>query len=322
MPAAVPLVSVLLPVYNGAAFVEQAIRSIQSQCFRDWELVILDDGSSDSSYAVCHALAAEDARIRLERSNANLGLASAMNRLTALARGQYLAVQEQDDVSMPDRLECEVTVLGREPGIGLVSGVAEWLDDTDTAFARFPGILHRGGQYPQGTSEMVAYLYTEQCKVVNAACMFRRSVLESVPGPYDENARMSIDWQFFIHVAHRHRIWGIPRVLVRMRRGAHHSSLTKRKELQFREARRCIRLVHGYYRGQAGSPINHRLYRRAMATQLVLEGRFYGRGKGLGRLLGALAYDPGNRAAWSSVWELVRRGGSAGRRSRRPVGES
>jgi hypothetical protein len=151
---------------------------------------------------------------------------------------------------------------------------------------------------------MVAYLYTEQCKVVNAACMFRGAIVNEIAGPFDEEARLSIDWQFFIHVAHKYKIAGISDVLVKMRRGQEHDHLTTRKEIQFNEAWRCINMVYSKYKDDMDSPINYQLYRKAMATELVLEGRVWGRGKGLFRLIRAIFYDPWNTQAWTSIAEL------------------
>jgi glycosyltransferase involved in cell wall biosynthesis len=304
MKTPAPLVSVVLPVYNGAAFVEQAIRSIQEQTLDDWELVMVDDGSRDHSRQICEELARAESRLRVYANEHNLGLARTMNRLVALSSGKYIAVQEQDDLSEPCRLALEAAVLDAQPEVGLVSGVAAWLDDEGKVFNHFPGLLHRGGQYPQNHADMVRFLYTEQCKVVNAACMFRRTLAEEIPGPFDPEARMSIDWQFFLRVAHRHQILGIPVVLARMRRGAGHDSLTRKKELQFREARRCIRLLFNLYAKDKGSPINYSLYRKAMATELMIEGRSYSRIKGLLRLLQAAIYQPTKANVWASLWEL------------------
>ena len=118
---------------------------------------------------------------------------------------------------------------------------------------------------------------------------------------------MSIDWQFFLHAAHRQLIVGIPKVLITMRRGERHGHLTKAKRLLFDEARRCIRVIFRQYREERDSPINYWLYRRAMATELNIEGRYYGRLKGMIRLLYALIYDPLCRPAWSSLVELAGR---------------
>jgi glycosyltransferase involved in cell wall biosynthesis len=299
-----PLVSVVLPVYNGAAFVEEAIRSIQRQECADWELLIVDDGSTDVSLNLCRSLAEQDLRIRVFSNDVNQGLARTMNRLVSLARGRYIAVQEQDDVSEPSRLDLEVQALAERPEVALVSGVAAWIDDDGRVFNYFPGLLHQGGQYPQDLAAMVRFLYTEQCKVVNAACMFRRELVNEIPGPFDPEARMSIDWQFFLHVAHRHQILGLPVVLVRMRRGPDHHSLTHKKELQFHEARRCVRLLYKLYVKDKCSPINYLLYRKAMATELMIEGRSHSRAKGFFRLLQAAIYQPTKVNVWVSLWEL------------------
>ena len=96
-----PRVSVLLPVYDGAASVERAIRSIQAQTFTDWELVICDDGSHDDSFQICRSLSEEDERIRLLRNPENRGLAATMNHLVSEAKGELCAIQEQDDESAP-----------------------------------------------------------------------------------------------------------------------------------------------------------------------------------------------------------------------------
>lgn len=303
-----PLVSVLLPVYNGSDFVEQAIRSIQSQTYINWELLVCDDGSQDTSLDICKRAAQKDNRIQVFSNTFNIGLAATMNRLLNNASGKYIAVQEQDDVSQSRRFEKEVSLLDLKPDIGLVSGLAEWLDDRGQFFARFPGILNRGEQYPQDQMEMVKFLYVEQCKVVNAGCMFRHSVLDSISKPvFDEAARMSIDWQFFIHVAHYWKIWGLNETVVYMKRGSHRH-LSSNKELQFYEARRCIQKIYDQYDVDVISPVNYILYRRAMSTQLTLEGRNTSRVRGILILMKAILYFPVNWNAWNSIFEIVWRG--------------
>ena len=309
-------ISVVLPVYNGAACVHEAIESIQDQTYPHWEMIILDDGSSDNSYVICQGLAGGDDRIQVVRNPTNWGLAKSMNRLVALAQGEFVAVQEQDDISIPERFEREVDLLDRRQEVGLVSGIAAWMDEDGQVFAHFPDLLARGGQYPQDRQQMVKYLYVEQCKVVNAACMFRRSAAEQIPGPYDEEARMSIDWQFFIHLAHRWMIMGIPEYLVLMRRGKSHQHLSAMKELQFREARRCIQKIYTLYHADPGSPLNRVSFRKAMATQLILEARYYGRLSGASRLAKAIYYDPANPQTWKTFGELGRR--MLGRPKNRP----
>jgi glycosyltransferase involved in cell wall biosynthesis len=289
-------ISVLLPVFNGEKTVLSAVKSIQAQTIPNWELIIVDDGSSDNSYQICASEAQKDQRIKLYRNPQNLGLAKTMNKLVALARGKYIAIQEQDDRSIVDRLEKEANFLDSNPEFGIVSGIAIWVDKDDEVIGQFPGLLIHGGQYPSEPNDMVRYLYVEQSKVVNAACMIRRSVLDKIEGPFDPDARMAVDWQFFVHAAHFTKIWGIPEVLVYMLRDKSHSHLTQQKKLQFSESRRCLRVLLEQYRNDPNSPIDKKLFRRAMITELVLESKTYSRVKGFFLLIESLFYGGLNSA--------------------------
>ena len=268
-------ISIVLPVFNGENTVLKAIQSIQQQTFTNWELIIVDDESNDNSYKLCLENANFDKRINVYQNNKNLGLAKTMNRLISLSNGKYIAIQEQDDCSLPDRLEKEIRILDHHHEVGIVSGIARWIDNQGQFLTNFPGFLSNGNQYPQDFQSMVSFLYTEQCKVVNSACMVRRSVFDLVEGPFDPNAKMSIDWQFFIHAAHFIKIWGIPEALVTMLRDSTHTHLTQNKQLQFIEARRCIQIIYDKYKYDPKSPINNNLLKRALVTQQLLECRHF-----------------------------------------------
>jgi glycosyltransferase involved in cell wall biosynthesis len=112
-----PLVSVVLPVYNGGAALRMAVTSICLQTLREWELLILDDGSTDDCVA---GLNLPDGRIRVIRDGKNLGLAARLNQGIDLAKGKYFARMDQDDVAYPARLERQVEFLERNPDIDLV----------------------------------------------------------------------------------------------------------------------------------------------------------------------------------------------------------
>lgn len=304
----IPEISVLMPIYNGLDTISSSIKSIQNQTFKNWGLIIIDDGSQDRSFSFCVEEAEKDNRIVVQKNEANIGLAKTMNRLISMSKSSYIAIQEQDDISMPFRLEKELKVLKTKPEVGLVSGIADWIDDQYQHINFFPGMLVRGEQFPQDKFQMVKLLYIEQSKIVNAACMFRKEILNGMDKPFDEQAQMSIDWQFFLHIAHKYLVWGIPEVLVKMQRGNTHDHLTKNKELMFSEARRCIKKIYIEYNKEPDSPINLDLYRKAMAHQITMEGRAYGRVKGLVKLLIALTYSPGSTYARQSLKELLDRG--------------
>ncbi len=302
-----PQVSVILPVYNGAQFVGEAIQSIATQTFQDWELIAIDDGSRDNSWAVLQNWQKRDSRIRLAQNPRNMGLAATMNRLVALAEGQYIAVQEQDDVSAADRLESEVALLNARADIALVSGVAEWLNEDLQPFDHFPGFLYRGGQYPQDSEELFEFLYVEQCKILNAGCLFRRDILATWNPLFNEQARMSIDWEFFLRLSRFAKVWGLNQVVVKMRRGFIHGSLSSQRQLQYAEARRCLNALRREFRSGPTPRVTFQLWRKAMAMELAIEARAVaGQVVGIRLLAMALAYDPANQLAWQTVreWSL------------------
>jgi glycosyltransferase involved in cell wall biosynthesis len=114
------IISVVLPAYNAAATIVRAIKSIRAQTFSDWELVIVDDGSTDATPDLVSQLKAEDPRIRLF-SKPHEGLATALNAGIAAAQGPFIARMDADDESMPERFALQVEFLQANAGIGLVS---------------------------------------------------------------------------------------------------------------------------------------------------------------------------------------------------------
>jgi glycosyltransferase involved in cell wall biosynthesis len=116
-----PRVSVVLPVYNGATYLDEAIRSVVTQDFTDFELLLIDDGSTDASPELMAAWAARDPRIRLLRNDRNRGIAYTLNVGLEAARGIYVARQDADDISMPRRFVRQVAELDARPEVALVS---------------------------------------------------------------------------------------------------------------------------------------------------------------------------------------------------------
>ena len=120
-PTVPPKVTVILSTYNRARLLPHAIRSIINQTFTDWELIIVDDASSDTTEQVVRAFIEVDSRIRYHRHKNNSGLAVARNTSFQLARGRYIAFQDDDDLSLPTRLEKQVHFLDAHPDTSLVA---------------------------------------------------------------------------------------------------------------------------------------------------------------------------------------------------------
>lgn len=118
-----PRISCLLPVYNGEEFIEEAVRSILVQSCVDFELIVVDDGSTDATSGMLRTLAEADGRIRIIRQ-ANGGIVPALNTGLAACRAAYVARMDADDVSMLDRFAFQADYLDQHPGCVLVGGIA------------------------------------------------------------------------------------------------------------------------------------------------------------------------------------------------------
>lgn len=114
-----PKVSVIMPAYNMERYIGDAIRSVQQQTYTNWELLIIDDGSTDSTGEIVEQLAREDERIRFIRNERNIGVARTRNRGFELASGEYVALLDSDDVWRPEKLACQLA-MAEESGADVV----------------------------------------------------------------------------------------------------------------------------------------------------------------------------------------------------------
>ena len=121
-----PQVSVLMSVHNGKRFLPEAVDSILAQDFRDFEFVVVDDGSTDDTSAILASYA--DHRVVRLHNPIRLGLAASLNRLLGVARGEYVARQDADDMSYPTRLSRQVGFLDSHPFVGIVGSWREQID--------------------------------------------------------------------------------------------------------------------------------------------------------------------------------------------------
>ena len=169
-----PLVSVVMPVYNGEKYLAEAIESILQQTFTDFEFIIVDDGSTDGSAAIIEAYAKQDSRIRFKPHEKNRGESSARNTGIRASMGAYVAAMDCDDVSLPRRLEKQVALLNEQPRIGAV-GVAGHIVTEDLEIIQ---------PYPVRTNSAVIsfHMLVRGANFLKAAVMTRREHLEAVGG--------------------------------------------------------------------------------------------------------------------------------------------
>jgi len=210
--ATTPLVTVLMPVRNGAAHLAAAIESILGQTFGDFELLVLDDGSTDATPEILRALT--DARVRVVTNPQNLGLVPTLNRGLGLARGSLIARQDHDDISLPTRLQRQVDFLRAHPDCALVGTEAV---QTDAAGRKAFRLLR-----PSGAESIRWYLCFDNA-FIHSSVMFRREVVLNEFGGYPLSLH-SEDFALWSQIARKHRTANLPESLLLYRE--HQSSVT------------------------------------------------------------------------------------------------
>ena len=199
---AAPAVSVLIPVYNAAPFLAEALGSIAAQSFTDLEIVAVDDGSSDGSGAILADFAAREPRCRLI-SRLNQGLIATRNELLAAARGEFVAWMDADDVSLPTRLARQVAVLRADAATACVGCDARQIDARGRALARESFLPdHDGIVAEQASGGGLRFPTT----------MVRREVALRAGG-FREPFRMGEDFDFLLRIAELGRLANIPEEL-------------------------------------------------------------------------------------------------------------
>lgn len=196
------LISVILPVFNGAQYLREAIDSMLGQSYENFELIIIDDGSTDNSASIVSTYA--DPRIRFYAQE-NQGLAGALNKGITLAKGAYIARQDQDDVSLPDRLLKQVTFLNANPDYGMVGTWAAIWEETKPT--------ERFHKHSVDNISLKFDLLFDNA-FVHSSLMIRRTVFSEV-GIYsiDPNRQPPEDYELWSRVARKFRVANIPEVL-------------------------------------------------------------------------------------------------------------
>lgn len=199
-------VSVILPVYNGLPYLKSSIDSILSQSFRDFELIIVNDGSIDGSSNIVKSY--NDPRIRFYEQE-NQGLVITLNKLVALSTGEYVARQDADDVSFFSRLEKQVEFLNANPDVAIVGTHAEiWETNTKT---------NRVHRHPVSDASIKFHLLFDN-PFVHSSVMIRKSVFDDI-GFYLEGQQKCFpeDYELWSRVSRKYHLANIPESLVAYR---------------------------------------------------------------------------------------------------------
>jgi glycosyltransferase involved in cell wall biosynthesis len=206
-------ITVLLPVFNGGPYLRPAIESVLAQTLSDFELLVIDDGSTDGSLEVARSY--RDPRLRVLENGRNLGLTASLNRGLREARAPLIARQDADDLSAPDRLGLQAEMMARRPELALLGTQADVID----ARGRPAGSLARSCEHDSIRWE----LFFDNA-FVHSSVMFRREVVLDEAGGYDEGLRYCQDFALWSRLVRTHAVANLDRALVRCR--AHGRSMT------------------------------------------------------------------------------------------------
>jgi glycosyltransferase involved in cell wall biosynthesis len=304
-----PSVSVVIATYNRSALLRQAVRSMLEQTISDIELVIVDDASTDDTPATLKELEALDSRIRSIRLASNAGPGEARNRGIAVARSDLIAILDDDDIALPDRLAIERTVLQHSPELALVFSPVRWIDHLGRMTTVFPELVHQGN-FPQDTDAIFRLLYLDRNYVENTTVMLRRTNLGQLR--YATFTRIGEDRMLFLQLAAlKCPIRALCEPLVLQRRGPVHKSLMGDKKAVLEAQRQVLSATRTWLSQQGIARFDH-LHRRAMANQLTRDARYRGGVDGLVCCLRGFALDPLNGLVIKNLVEFAWRAAGRG----------
>lgn len=226
-----PLVSIITPCYNCGRFIAETIESVQAQTYPNWEMFILDDGSTDDSIAIAQRYAQQDGRIHVSENPENLGAAKTRNRAIEMSRGEYLAFLDADDLWLPTKLERQLRFMQA--------------NDCDFSCTEFEHIDEQGRSLGRQCKVLDRLSYRKMLFFNWAGCltvMYRQDLEHKI---YSDHTRQFNDYSLFLKVIqHCHKAMGLHECLAAYRiRGA---SISSHKLTKYASLRRVLHDFQGH----------------------------------------------------------------------------
>jgi glycosyltransferase involved in cell wall biosynthesis len=206
-----PLLTVILPAYNADNYIRAAVQSILDQTFRDFEFIIINDGSTDNTLAILQQLANADARIKLI-TRPNTGYVVALNQGIALARGEFIARMDADDISLPQRFEKQLAYLQAHPQCVLLGTNVAQMDQDGAVIGPMSDIAF-------GHDQINHALLRRGWPIVHPSIIARTSAIKSIGG-YIPAFCPNEDHDLFLKLAEIGQVENLPEVLVHYRKHA------------------------------------------------------------------------------------------------------
>lgn len=201
-----PVILVVMPVYNAARFVAEAVESILAQSYGDFEFIALDDGSADESAEILDRYARQDGRLRVIR-RAHAGLPATLNFGCSLAQAKYIARMDADDAALPERFKRQIEFLEREPRVAILGTQLQQIREDGTPMAV--------SNHPLTHAEIAANMQ-KFCCIHHPTVMMRAEAMRALGG-YREAFQAAEDHDFWLRAAERFELANLPQVLLRYR---------------------------------------------------------------------------------------------------------
>ncbi len=214
----VPKISVIMSVYNGESYLTESVNSILNQTFKDFEFIIINDGSVDKTFEILNKIT--DERVKIILNKKNKGLTASLNKCLKVARGKYIARMDADDISEPLRLEKEFNFLEKNREYGVVGTFIKIFNQNTGEY-----IFQKK---PVKNSEIKEFLKHDNC-LAHGTVLIRKEALES-SGHYDERMLQSQDYELWFRISRNWKLANIPEYLYTWRDHCGNISTEKKNE--------------------------------------------------------------------------------------------
>lgn len=212
-----PIISILMPAYNAERYIANAIGSILGQTFAEFELIIIDDASTDSTWEIINWQAKLDNRIKLHRNSSNLKIAKTLNVGIEAAIGRYIARMDADDWSFPDRLQKQYEFMESNPAVVLSGGAIEICDEALSCINK--------REYPQSDEEIRRniFFFSPFC---HPAILCKTDMLRKAGG-YNESLEVAQDYDLYFRMGRLGLLANLPGCIHKLRTHGSSSSMSR-----------------------------------------------------------------------------------------------
>jgi glycosyltransferase involved in cell wall biosynthesis len=233
-----PKITAFMAAYNASGYIEESICSILNQTFGDFELIIIDDGSTDDTALVVKKF--KDSRIRFIQNDGNKGLPFTRNRLLELGKGEYIAILDSDDVAYPDRFQLQLNFFSSHPEVALCGGHGKIINENG---------IEADKKIIVPTSDSINMQILFGNPFINSSTMFKTQVFRELNGYRD--FALAEDFDLFIRISEKYKVANIDAFLVKYR--IHGENITiKRSEDQEKNELKILKNIQS----NLGMPFN------------------------------------------------------------------